>query len=327
MLNLLNQIKKMQFAKGLSAILLSLALASCSDTDGPPEDLVGTVAMGEATQGTVFVVDSNGVQTKDLIGVNGVFKVDVRKKSAPFMLKYVASNGLDPELFAYAAEENITVNITPSTNLAMFIANGEADPAILYNNWSSTFVNITPAIIDDAQAIVNANLSTQYTAFSLDPLTYDFFGTSFFASNLGIDALYDAMTVDLSGGVISVSIIGLGEIPFDTGIDITDFDIGGISVATSGAYTLITNVSVDGALSADLLLSINLPSSSVPTTVDTQIVEDTFVSFYGSVGDIVINSVTVTGNVIETIAVVDTTITTDSGDVSYIATYTYTQNL
>ena len=79
--------------------------------------------------------------------------------------------------------------------------------------------------------------------------------------------------------------------------------------------------------SGSLLISIDLPASSVPTTVDTQILEDTFSTFYGSLGAIVINSVAVSGDAAETVAVIDATITIEGVDVNYVNTYTYTQNI
>jgi len=141
------------------------------------------------------------------------------------------------------------------------------------------------------------------------------------------------MTVDLSAD-ISISVAGItGALEFVPNIDIADYDIGGVGVATSGAYTLTLAVTIDTVSSGSSLLSINLPVTSVPTpTGNTQYVEDTFSTFYGSVGTIVINSVVVTvtadpDTLIETTdAVIDATITTSEGDVNYIATYTDTPN-
>ncbi|MES0328090.1 MAG: hypothetical protein ABUK13_07865 [Gammaproteobacteria bacterium] len=316
-------------------MLLGLVLVSCTDTDGPPEDLVGTAAMGAAISGTVYAMDATGVEISKAINADGFFRFDVRGMTAPFIMKSVADNGTGPDLFSYAVGTDVTVNITPLTNLAMYIANGYADPAPLYNNWVSVFGSISAAAITDAQATVNANLSTQYTAFSLDPFTYDFIGTRFLANSTSIDALLDAMTVDLTAG-ISIAVVGVTMPLFDPVISTIGFDIGADSVATTGAYTLTMNVSVDAGVttSSDLLLSINLPASSVPTPAgNTQIVQDIFSTIYGSMGTIVINSVVVTVTVdavtlIETtVAVIDATITKpDNTVVNYIATYTYTPN-
>lgn len=313
--------------KGLSAILLAFSLVSCSDTDGPPEDLIGTVVSGEPALGTVYVVDANGVELSEEVGLSGTFKVDVRKKTAPFMLKFVTKDGLVAEQFSYTEESDALVNITPLTSLAIFVANGNADPAILYNNWSSTFVTITPEIVTNAQAIVNANLLTQFTAFSLDPLTYDFFGTAFAANGTSIDGLLDATTVDISAGFADISVLEVGNIVFNTGINVSGYDIGGAVTATTGAYTVTIDISVAGVTSTAATLSVNLPASYLPADGNTVMVEDMFKSFYGILGAITINSATVTGDTAETVIVLDATITIDSSDVNYIATYTYTENI
>ncbi len=315
-----------QAIKALSVVLLGFVFIACSDTDGPAQDLVGTAASGAATEGTVYVVDAEGTELSRPINLDGSFRFDVRKLMAPFMLKTVASNGTDPDLYSFAEESNVTVNVTPLTNIAMYIANGNADPATLYNSWSSTFGNITAAIMKDAMAVVNANLRIQYTAFSLDPFTYDFIGTRFAANGTSLDGLLDALTVDITAGV-NVSVAGVGALAFNTGIDITGYDVGGTSVAEAGNYTLTLSVSVNGVTSSSVYLSVNLPASDLPTAGSTQLVEDMFVSYYGAKGTIVFNALTdVTGDAAETIAVVDATITTSDGDVNYIATYTYTQN-
>lgn len=319
-----------QAIKALSVIFLGMALVACTDTDGPAEDLVGTVASGEAIQGTIYVVDAEGVELNRPINVDGSFRFDVRKLTAPFMLKAVASNGTDPDLYSFAEVPNVAVNVTPLSNIAMFIANGNADPAILYDSWSSSFGNITSAIVKDAKAVVNANLRPQFMAFSLDPFTYDFIGTRFFTNGTSVDGMMEALIVDVSAGAINVSVAGIGALIFDTGIDIAGYDIGGTSVAETGNYTLTLSVSVDEGAASFIYLLINLPAADLPSVGNTQLVEDMFKSFYGTEGLIVINSTTVTTDEVvptTTYAKVDATITTQDAVVkNYIATYTYTLN-
>ncbi len=325
MMKLLNQA-----IKTLSVILLGLVIVACSDTDGPPEDIFGVAATGAPIAGKVYVVDAAGVEFSEVINVDGSYKLDVRKMTAPFILKAVADNGTDPDLYAFAEQANVTANLTPMTNLALFIANGNADPAVLYDSWASSFGTITAAGFKEAQAIINANLNIPLTAFALDPFTYDFVGTRFTANGTGIDGLLDAMTLDVSGGSIDLTITGLGALVFDTAIAITDYDIGTDSVAVTGNYTLRLNVTVNGVASSDVYLTTNFPAASLPTDVENQIVRDLFISFYGTTGTIAINSTTVTADPVTsttTNAVVDATITTPENAIdSYIATYTFTLN-
>lgn len=320
--------------KVLGVVLTGLVLVSCTDSDGGPSDIRGTVATNEVTKGTVFVIDAAGTELSKPINIDGTFKFDVRKLTPPFMLKAVASNGTDPDLYSYAAEGvstlNVGANITPLTSLVMYIVNSHADPATLYDSWSSSFSNITEADVINAQAIVNANLDTQYRAFSLDPITYDFIKKQFLANGFGFDALLKELRVDISTG-INIFVTGIVNVlPFDSNIDVTGFDIGGTTEAVAGDYSVTRNVSIDGGgVSANILLGVNFPASSVPTVPsgNVQMVEDMFRTLYGSVGDIVINSIVVTAgtNTATTIsAVVDATITTTDGPVSYVATYIYT---
>lgn len=322
--------------KVLSVILFGLALASCTDTDGPPEEILGIAETGSATHDTVYVVDSMGMEISKTINADGFFRLDVRGMTAPFMLKTVDNEGIDTDLYSYVAEENIGVNVTPLTNLAMVIAYGDTDLASLYSSWASSFELITALAIKDAQATINANLVTQYTAFSLDSQTYDFFEAQFLTNGTSIDGLLNAMSIDLSSG-ISISIAGIVDVlVFDSNIDITSFDIGGVAVAALGAYTLDLEGSIGGIDFGGLRLAINLSAADVPTAPsgNIQIVQDTFLSFYGLLGDIVINSVDVTVTVDEvtfvatTVAVITATITTlDNGDVIYVATYSYNENI
>ena len=329
MIDLLNGMTKAQLIKGLGTVLLGLALVSCGDTDGAPEDLVGTAATGAATSGTVYAIDATGVEISTAINADGYFRFDARGMTAPFILKSVADNGTDPDLYSYAEGTDVTANITPLSNLALFMVNGNVDPAPLYDSWTSTFGNITVAALTDAQATINANLSMQCTAFGFDPLVFDFIGIGFSANSTGFDGLLDAMTVDPVAG--SILFAGFSNaILLNPTIDITGYDIGGDSVATAGTYSMAVEIVVDTVSLGSSQLAINLPALSVPTSVDAQIVEDMFVTFYGATGDIVINSVDVAPDDVTPttiIAVLDATITTpDAVVINYVATYTYVQN-
>ena len=97
MVDLISWIKKGQFIRGLGTILLGLALISCTDTDGPPEDLVGTAATGVAVSGWIYAMDATGTEISKEINADGFFRIDVRGMTAPFIMKSVAGDG--SELF------------------------------------------------------------------------------------------------------------------------------------------------------------------------------------------------------------------------------------
>ena len=330
MIDLFSLVTNRSYLKGLNALLLTFVLISCSDTDGDPEDIVGVAATGEATRGTVYVVDAEGVELSKPLNADGYFRFDVRGMTAPFMLKSVDSNGIDIDLFSYALEANLTANITPLTNLTLYMATGEPNPSVLYDSWASSFVNVDDADIKNAQAVVNANLSLQYTAFSLDPLTYDFFASIFYTDGTSFDGLLDVLTVDLLP-VIDISVMGIADLPaFDPNVDVAGFDIGGESVVEIGAYSLSLEVTVDGEYLNALVLSVNWPADSVPVVGgDTQVIEEMFITYHAVVGDIVINSVSVTVDEwMQTTVVVDSIIsTTDYGDLNYVGYYVFVENI
>lgn len=315
-----------QIIKNLGMLLLGLVIASCSDTDGPPQDLFGVAASGAAIKGSIYVVDADGSELNRLINTDGTFRFDVRKLTAPFMLKVVAENGVDPDLYSFAAEPNVVVNVTPLSNLAMYVVNGNADPVTLYSSWVSASATTADVDVKNAQAIVNANLRMQLMAYSISPYNYDFITARFAANGTSFDGLLDAISVDITAGV-NVDVTGIGALVFDTGIDTTGYDIGGEAVATTGNYTIKFKVAVDGGVnSAETWLMINLPAPDLPVVGGTQLVEDLFVSLYGKTGSIVINSADVTGDAAETVVVLNADITTQDGVFNYVATYTFTQN-
>jgi len=333
--NLFSRVINRPLTKGLSVILVALALVSCSDTDGAPEDVVGMAANGAATAGTVYLMDSEGTEMTKPINVDGYFRFDARGMVAPFILKTVADNGVDPDLYSYVEEPNIVVNVTPLTNFTMYMANGGSDPGLLYDNWVSSFGTIDALAVKDIQAKINLNLSTQFFGLGLDPLTYDFFATLFSTNGTSIDGLLDAMTIDLPAGTINIAGIA-STIIFDPNVDITGSDIGGDAVEEIGAYSVNMDILIDDVAYDSLLLAINMPAAYVPVpNGNTQIVEDMFITFYNSVGDIVINSVTTTIEVDTSVPPIETTVTeldatittADAVDLQYVITYSYEENL
>jgi hypothetical protein len=146
--------------------------------------------------------------------------------TAPFMIKVVA-NGTGEVFYSYADAANITVNVTPLTHLALFLAlNGDLDA--LYTNWAANNGQLTAQLIANAQAIINANFAAEMDGEGLDHAVYDFFGDDFTADGTGIDALLDSLTIsiDFAGGTYTILVGGVSFI-LDEAIDTTGIDIGG----------------------------------------------------------------------------------------------------
>lgn len=222
----------------LSIIILLSTLAACGGSDSDPSAteryLSGTAAKGAAIVGTVTAVDANGVTATATIGTDGSFQVQVTGLVAPFMLQAEPSNGSDPVQYSFAAALGDVANITPLTSLALYLANGNADPASLFNGWGSSASDLTAAI-QAQQAIVNANLEAA-GLLSGNGLanTFNFFTQEFNANGQGLDAVLDSLTVDLSSGV-SVSVSGNSGFNFNVSIDTSGFSIGGGGSTSGGS--------------------------------------------------------------------------------------------
>ncbi len=219
----------------VSAMALVSGCSSSSDSTPPPSTLTGTAATGAPISGTVFVKDAKGVEKSVATGVDGSFKLDVPGMTPPYLLKIMPASG--PELYSFASQNGQTVNLTPMTNTAMFLAYGKKDLNALYVGWDGA--GVTAAAIDDAEGIVRANLETQITAQGIDAAGYDLFTSSFSADGKGIDAVMDDLKVilDTSAGTVTFTDASDLDMGFDEGITpITP----PATPAPSGAISIVT---------------------------------------------------------------------------------------
>lgn len=244
----------------LRAMLLvgfTLLLAACnsSDSGSTTSALSGTAAVGAPIDGYVYVVDANGTEVNVATDpATGSWTVSVSGMTAPFMIKVVAS-GTGEVFYSYADAAGVTVNLTPLTHLALFLAfNGDLDA--LYADWAANYSQLTAQAILNAQAIINANFATEMDALGLDHTSYDFFGTAFTANSTGIDALLDllSISIDFNGNTFTVTVSGNPGFSFDENIDTSGIDIGGGSSGGGnnggGSVSLTCNTSnyVPGAV-------------------------------------------------------------------------------
>ncbi len=179
--------------------LSAFALMSGCSSDSTPASttLSGTAATGAPIDGTVTVKDAKGAEVDITTGTNGSFSLNVAGMTAPFLLKIMPSDGT-ATLYSYATEIGQTVNLTPTTNLAMFIASGNVDLDAMYAAWDGTAV--TAAQVATAEGTVRANLITQMEAAGLDVASYDLFTTAFTADGTGIDGVLDDLSIVVDAG-------------------------------------------------------------------------------------------------------------------------------
>lgn len=222
---------------GCTLILLAFSMLGCgtsSDDNTPSSEFVtGTAATGAAIDGSVTLIDVSGVPVSVTIQADGSFRVEVTGMNAPFMLRADPSNGSSPVLYSYASAAGVVANITPLTNLTLYMANSNADPSNLFNNWTTVASNMASQILTQ-QAVIKANLAAAglLSANGL-PDTVDFFTSVFNANSQGLDAVLDSITVDLSAG-LSVSIPGNSGFSFNALIDTSRFSSAGGAVTGSG---------------------------------------------------------------------------------------------
>lgn len=218
---------------GLRILLLAgfaIMLAACSDGGSSSisinsTTLSGTAAVGAPIDGYVYVQDGNGTEVNTATDpASGDWSVSVEGMGSPFLIR-VVPNGAGDTLYSYASAANLTVNVTPLTHLATYLAfNG--DLGALYTTWEANQGELTAQAILNAQAIINANFATEMDAEDLDHTTYDFFSTAFTVNGTGIDALLDrlSITIDFTGNSFAVR---LDDSPFSFNVDI---DTSGITI-------------------------------------------------------------------------------------------------
>ncbi|MBC8211543.1 MAG: hypothetical protein H8E21_10810 [Gammaproteobacteria bacterium] len=235
----MERIKK--FAVLIAAVLLSLTLISCGSSSSTPASsntptsttLSGTAATGAPIAGFVYAKDATGTEVNVATGTTGSFTLDVTGMTPPFMVRVVPDNS-SATLYSYASAIEQIVNVTPLTNLTMFLANSSANLDVLYNTWNGA--GVTGAAVIAAQKVVNANLLAEFTAAGLSGNSYDFMTTAFAANGLGFDAVLDALKVVVNNTAGSFTLADVSNAPlgFNAAIDVSAISIGGASGSGSG---------------------------------------------------------------------------------------------
>ncbi|NTV95009.1 MAG: hypothetical protein HGA75_06275 [Thiobacillus sp.] len=216
---------------------------------GTTTAISGTAATGAALAGTVDLIDANGVARSASISANGAFSLDTTGLSAPIVLRVTSSGG--GILYSWADAVTGVFNITPLTTLALELmrANlpgGPADLAALFADWTSvagpTQLSSLQAALLEAQAIINANLSSQLQAMGLTATTYDFLRTAFTPNGSGIDGVLDLIHLSFGNGSFSLTDAGGTPLTFDITIDISGYNIGGGGGGGGGTLTCDTSL-------------------------------------------------------------------------------------
>ena len=235
-------------------VLMGVALISCGsstddnngggDTNTPNEaSVTGVAATGAPVNGNVWLKDSTGTEIGPAtIAHNGTFSFDVSGLTPPYYLKSVSTSG--EVLYSVAMDEG-TANINPLTNLAVAVAAGVSDPAMVYDDPAS--YPITQAALDQAIEDILAGLDPLFDGYDCrgqNPLT-----DPFEADGKKLDGFFDGVEIELVNGYVTF----------------TDKDSGDAICKMSVPGMERTPVSVNGegsALPISLKLDVNVLSLS-----------------------------------------------------------------
>jgi len=251
----------------LPLLVATLTLVGCGGDGGGDDDVTlrGTAATGVALDGNVEVVDADGNVSSTAIGAAGVFSITVADHP-PFMLSATSGDG-NTVLYSWAAGGG-TVNVNPLTSVAMVNAAG-MDLGALFTSWAADHGEINQGEIDDAIAVVNANLHTYYEDNDVDFTTFDFFGEAFDADGTGFDGVLDDVHVNVTGTTVVLTESGSANpIEFHIDIDISEIHIGGVAGGTGTIppdsvwqLTVTENISGQSQTSEETFTGAELPTS------------------------------------------------------------------
>jgi hypothetical protein len=200
---------------------------SNSDTPQVSIQLSGVAAAGAPLMDAAVTAVNIYGQTAGPAKANadGTYSLTV-VEGAPYLLKAYSKKS-NTTLFSYAPKAG-TANITPLTNLALFVAAGlDTNLESLYKTWKKA--SIPESEVMTSIRTVNANLADIYTSNHVDADTYNFLNTPFTANGKGIDGVLDALeiTLDPEGAsidqAVNIFVKNGTDIIFDPNVNISSY--------------------------------------------------------------------------------------------------------
>lgn len=194
---------------GLILAFSALVLAGCGGGGNSPgvssQVVTGTAAVGTQLSGQVTLKDAStpSKQKTAVIGSDGSFAFDVTGMKAPFIIQATGSaNGQNHTLLSFASGTGIA-NANPLSHALVTLAWGGA-------NSGDVFTNPDEQKLRKIQDGLTA--ATQDLLMMLNPLL-DLYGAAgknpisspYRADHSGLDGMFDFVTVDITGGTLTVS--------------------------------------------------------------------------------------------------------------------------
>ncbi len=167
-----------------------------SGTETSTKTLTGTAAAGAPIIGNVIVKGSLGNVVTAPIEADGNYSIDVRRLTAPYMLRAAGTvGGRSYTLHSFAAEASAdqTVNITPFTDL--IVANAAGQIASRYFE-SGDFSALSQDEIKAEETALKSKLKTVFQQLGVAD-TVDLLHTAFSADHSKLDAALDLVRVEV----------------------------------------------------------------------------------------------------------------------------------
>jgi len=236
----------------LSMLTLGFILAGCGGGSGgvSSEVVSGTAAVGAPLSGEVTLKDSSTPpqQRSTVIGDGGSFAIDVTGMKAPYVLQAKGS-AEDTEYKLHSFAEGAgTANINPLSDVIVASAAGVDDPSDVFDKTDSATCNKIKTNLAQTVSIILAKLQPllkHYNAEHTNPIT-----SRFIANHLGLDGMFDNVTITVSNGTLSIISKGELKAVIFTGriSDIANgtFDIGALPPATSAPAVPTGQTAVGG---------------------------------------------------------------------------------
>ena len=272
-----------------------------NDNDDTPVLLSGTAATGAPIAGHIQIRDAMGqLLSNVVINADGSFEADVGGMTAPFMLAAIPNNAGLQTQYSYAPAPG-TVNITPLTTWALYLATNGGNLATLFQQWSPGSAPSASAV-QDAAAQLMQHFADLFVSLGSN---FNLFSTPFAANNQGFDAILDGMSIlfNWASGVVTVN---------GNTVNV-ELDPGTITPPVTGNYLLRVTTTVYGISTAT-----DIPDMPKPASQAEFCSAANYEIFQADLdGSVTINSCSFNGNS----SAINATVSMVTGGVSINVTY------
>jgi hypothetical protein len=156
--------------------------------------LNGFVALDTPLPPVVQAINTRGETSEGKVSADRRFSVAIANYP-PFMLRTIPREVDEDEVFSFAASDDDVVNLTRLTDLVLYVAVGMGHAlSDVFHAWTG---QLSADEVQMAAATVNANLAPLFNKYGLDYKTYNVFRTEFHADGTGMDALLDAIRIQI----------------------------------------------------------------------------------------------------------------------------------